>query len=193
MRDLESFNGTLFSGKELKSIAINIKRLIGGLRGLDKYHLALSDKEAREIINAIDVLNKASSLFDKAGKVKTKKEAEHKKKIDKCIALVKASPFGQINIVEKIALFEVRKNSYSLESLYGKALSAYQAKYIIEECFVEELKSLGYDLAYQTGDIESTLKQAWERFQARLPDLVQKHAAVAAHVEALLEEKRQPR
>lgn len=189
MRPVKSYENSFTTSADLKSKAINIKRLLGGLKNIDTGMLELDEKESKQLAGAISFVSSVGEHYEKASRVRRdaeRAEAIENAKIDK---LIKESQFARLTSVgEKVALISNGSN-FMLESADSDSWSA---KYLLGNTFEKYLQGMTYSVASAakrtSTSYKEVLDEAWTKFQEILPERLKHYAGLIERIEKVLAE-----
>lgn len=164
--------GLLGSSSQSKKMATGFKRLAGGIKNIRTVDLELNAAEKKALDDAVSVLSKAANVYRKAMTIQLKNEKIRKDNLERTLALVKSSHFGQLETLEDKFLLVATTIPYVINDI---ADSAYSARYVATRSFGDSLEYIARRLAEKTEHFQQELDVAWQRFLEKRPALLQKH------------------
>lgn len=190
MRNLKSYENSLYSSDELKSRATNVKHLLGGLKNIDKSMLEMDAKELKQLSDAISLVSKISEHYGEASRFKKRVEKAEAVELEKIKKLVNASAFAQLTTVgDKVAFISHGTLAFILAT---SDVDAWHVRYCLTRSYEESLSNMNYSIAAAAKRTSKTyqevLDEAWVKFQESLPERHKRYAGLIERMEKLLAE-----
>lgn len=188
MRTAKSYENYWYTADELKSKSSNVKRLLGGLKNIDKDKLEMDEKELKQLAAAISLVSKIGEHYAEASRIKRRVERAEAVESEKIRKLISLSGFAKLtSVADKVAFISHGKFVHMFPT---SDQDTWGAKHCMTRTYEDALGDMNYSVAAEAKRSSKTAQEAldglWVAFQSTLPERHKRYAGLIERIEKLL-------